>query len=171
VKSLRSPEATSRVLLRADSAFYGHATIGAAVHTGAAVSVTVRVDPRVRAAIAAIPDDGWTPIEYTDAVYDDRSGRWVSRSEVAEGPFTAFASRKNLVGCFRPQSISPLSTGHHIDDKMPEVDSPAGWSSPRAARQGAGLWRSGTDLADSQPGQGGIRTSRDLSCPRGRGRC
>jgi hypothetical protein len=94
VRALRGPTATSRVLLRADSAFYGHATIASAVSAGAQVSVTVRMDPKVKAAIASIPDHAWTPIEYTDAVYHPESGRWISRAEVAEVPFTAFSSRK-----------------------------------------------------------------------------
>jgi Transposase DDE domain group 1 len=94
VRGLRGPTATSRVLLRADSAFYGHATIGSAVKAGAQVSVTVRMDPKIKAAIAAIPADGWTAIEYTDAVFDADTGRWISRAEVAEVPFTAFSTRK-----------------------------------------------------------------------------
>jgi hypothetical protein len=81
------------VLLRADSAFYGSPTINAAVHAGAQVSVTVRMTSTVKAAIAGIGDDAWTPIDYTDAIYDADSGRWVSRAEVAEVPFTAFSSK------------------------------------------------------------------------------
>ena len=83
-----------RPLLRADSAFYGAPTVGAAVRGGADVSVTVRMDPMVKAAIATISHDAWTPIEYTDAVFDEASNTWVSRAEVAEVPFTAFSSRK-----------------------------------------------------------------------------
>ena len=83
-----------RPLVRADSAFYGHATVGAAIRAGADVSVTVRLDPKVKAAIAAIGDDAWTPIEYTDAVFDEQTQTWVSRAEVAEIPFTAFTSKK-----------------------------------------------------------------------------
>ncbi|WP_314432270.1 transposase [Microbacterium lacticum] len=37
-----------RPLLRADSAFYGHATIGTAIKADADVSVTVRMDPAVK---------------------------------------------------------------------------------------------------------------------------
>ena len=81
-------------LLRADSAFYGAPTIGAALRGGSDVSVTVRMDPKVKAAIATIAEDAWTPIEYTDAIYDEASGTWVSRAEVAEVPFTAFSSKK-----------------------------------------------------------------------------
>jgi hypothetical protein len=56
--------------------------------------VTVRMDPRVKATVAAIPNDGWTAIEYTDAVYDERAGRWISPAEVAEIEFIAFAGQK-----------------------------------------------------------------------------
>src|SRR3954453_18733240 len=75
---------SAKVLVRADSAFYGPATVGAAIRGGADVSVTVRMDPKVRAAIATIDDDAWTPIEYTDAIYDEQTQPWVSRAEVAE---------------------------------------------------------------------------------------
>jgi hypothetical protein len=54
----------------------------------------VRLDPKVKKAIASIGEDAWTPIEYTDAVYDEQAGAWVSRAEVAEIPFTAFSSKK-----------------------------------------------------------------------------
>jgi hypothetical protein len=82
-----------RPLVRADSAFYGYATVGAAIRGGADVSVTVRMDPKVKAAIATIGEDAWTPIEYTDAVFDEQTQTWISRAEVAEIPFTAFTSR------------------------------------------------------------------------------
>lgn len=82
------------VLVRADSAFYSHALVTAVLKTGAHVSVTVRMDPAVKRAIAAISDDAWTTIKYTDAIYDEDSGRWISRAEVAEIPFTAFTSKK-----------------------------------------------------------------------------
>jgi hypothetical protein len=83
-----------RTLLRADSAFYGSAVVGAAVQAGADVSITVRLDPKVKTAIAGIPPDAWTAIEYPDAVFDETTGVWISRAEVAEIGFTAFGSRK-----------------------------------------------------------------------------
>ena len=83
-----------RPLVRADSAFYGHATVGAALRASADVSVTVRLDKHVKATISSIPDDAWSTIEYTDAVYDEQTRTWVSCAEVAEIGFTAFTSRK-----------------------------------------------------------------------------
>lgn len=85
---------TGRVLLRADSAYYGHAVVGAAVKTGAEVSVTVRLDARVKAAISAIAEDAWTTIKYPRAVFDEESGTWISSAQVAEVPYVAFTSKK-----------------------------------------------------------------------------
>jgi hypothetical protein len=94
VKKLRTGPGAPKVLLRADSAFYGHGPVGAAVRAGAQVSVTVRLDPKVKAAIAAIGDDAWAPIQYTDAIFDQATRVWISAAEVAEIPFTAFAAQK-----------------------------------------------------------------------------
>lgn len=86
--------AAGTVLLRADSAFYGYATVKAAASAGADVSITARMDPAIRKAIAGIAQDAWQPIQYTDAVFDEAADRWISAAEVAETPFTAFSSRK-----------------------------------------------------------------------------
>src|SRR3954447_12823222 len=86
-----------------------------AVRAGAQVSVTVRMTSNVKAAIASIPDEGWTPIEYTDAVYDAEAGQWVSRAEVAEVPFTAFASRTK----------SEQVAGRLVVRRIPELNRPA----------------------------------------------
>ena len=82
------------VLVRADSAFYSRALVGAAINAGAHVSVTVRMDPVVRRAIAAISEDAWTTIKYPRAIYDEDSHRWISKAQVAEIAFTAFTSKK-----------------------------------------------------------------------------
>ena len=82
------------VLVRMDSAFYGRGPVHAALAGGAAVSVTVRMNTHIKAAIAAISDDAWTTIEYTDAIFEETTGRWISRAEVAEIDFTAFAAQK-----------------------------------------------------------------------------
>lgn len=81
-------------LVRADSAFFGHPTIGAAIRGGADVSITTGLNSVIRSAIATISDDVWTPIEYTHAIFDEQTQRWISAAEVAEIPFTAFASQK-----------------------------------------------------------------------------
>jgi Transposase DDE domain group 1 len=93
----RASGCTGTLVVRMDSAFYGAAAVAAARKAGAHFSVTVRTDPKVRAAIAAIDDDAWTPIRYPRAVWDDQLRRWVSDAEVAEVEYTAFASRGQAV--------------------------------------------------------------------------
>ena len=105
-------EQHGRALVRADSAFYGHATVGAALRAGADVSITVRLDPKVKAAISAIGDDAWTPIEYTDAVFDEQTQTWISRAEVAEIPFTAFTS------CKKTEQV----TGRLVVRRVPDLN-------------------------------------------------
>jgi hypothetical protein len=90
----RTAGIAGRVLARADSAYYGHAFAAAALRHGAWFSVTARMNPATRAAIAGIAEDAWTAIEYPNAVYDQAEGRWVSDAELAEVPFTAFTSRR-----------------------------------------------------------------------------
>ena len=50
--------------------------------------------PAVKTAIATMPEGGWETIEYPNAIRDEVTGRWISKAEVAEVPFTAFRSRK-----------------------------------------------------------------------------
>jgi hypothetical protein len=90
----RAAGCTGTLVVRMDSAFYGSPAVRAARDAGACFSVTVRTDPRVCAAIAAIPDDAWMPIRYPRAIWDDQLGRWVSDAQIAEVPYTAFTSRK-----------------------------------------------------------------------------
>jgi hypothetical protein len=49
---------------------------------------------RSRQRSAPFGAQAWTTIEYTDAVFDEAGGRWISRAEVAEIAFTAFATGK-----------------------------------------------------------------------------
>ena len=94
VATARATGCTGILVARADSAFYSAAFTGAVRRAGAFFSVTVRMDPKVKTAIAAIPDTAWTPIRYPRAVWDDQLRCWVSDAEVAEVPYTAFASKK-----------------------------------------------------------------------------
>ena len=101
-------------LVRADSAFFGHPTLAAALKAGADVSITVRLDAKVKTAISTIPDQAWQTIEYTDAVYDEQASRWVSRAEVAEIPYTAFAAQKkanHVLGRLVVRRIPDLNPG------------------------------------------------------------
>ena len=80
--------------MRADSAYYAAAVIAAIRRNGARFSVTAPVTAAIRAAIAAIPEDAWTAIEYPQAIWDDQLSCWTSDAEVAETGYTAFTSKK-----------------------------------------------------------------------------
>jgi hypothetical protein len=60
----RRAGATGPITLRADSGFYNHKVVQACRKAGATYSITVKVTKAVRAVIAAIPQDAWTPISY-----------------------------------------------------------------------------------------------------------
>ena len=77
-----------------DSAYYAATVIAAIRRAGALFSVTVPADHKVKAAIAAIPEDAWTAIRYPRAIWDDQLRAWVSDAQVAEVAYTAFTSKK-----------------------------------------------------------------------------
>jgi len=104
------------VLVRADSAFYSHALVTAAMKTGADVSVTVRMDPAVKRAIASIAEDAWAAIKYTDAIFDQTTETWVSTAQVAEIGFTAFTSKKK----------TDQVPGHLVVRRIPDLAPKAG---------------------------------------------
>ena len=83
------------IIVRADSAYYTAEVIAAIRRGGARFSVTVPVNSKVQAAIAAIPEGAWTPIRYPRAIFDDQLGAWVSDAEVAGTQYTAFAYDKD----------------------------------------------------------------------------
>jgi hypothetical protein len=84
--------ANGEIVLRADSAFYSRKVIAAARRGGVRFSVTIRVDKKVRRTIESIPTDAWTEIEYPHPVWDDEQQRFVSRAQIAEIAYTAFAN-------------------------------------------------------------------------------
>lgn len=102
----------ARILFRADSAYYGYPAIQAAISAGAHVCVTVRMNPAIRRAIETIPENAWTPIQYTNAIFDKNTNQWISTAEVAEIPFTAFTSRKK----------SEHITGRLVVRRIPELN-------------------------------------------------
>ena len=80
-------------MVRGDSA-YGNSTVALACRrAGARFSLVLVKNSTVTKAIAAIPEDAWTPVHYPGAVHDPDTGELISDAEVAEIPaFTAFAS-------------------------------------------------------------------------------
>lgn len=88
------PGTSGPVVLRADSAYYNAKVAKAARDGGAEMSVTVRMNTKIKTAIAGIQEDAWTKIQYKNSIFDETTRTWVSEAEVAEVPFTAFTSKK-----------------------------------------------------------------------------
>jgi hypothetical protein len=94
IRTARDTGCSGLVIVRADSSYYSAAFCGAVRRAGARFSVTVNMDSKVTAAIAAIPPQAWTGIRYPRAIWDDQLGCWVSDAQVAEVDYTAFTSAK-----------------------------------------------------------------------------
>ena len=82
------------VLLRADSAFYGHPSVAAAIRGGAQVSITVRLDPNGQDRDRRDRRRGLDAHRVHRRRLRRDHRQWISRAEVAEIAFTAFSSRK-----------------------------------------------------------------------------
>lgn len=93
VATARRCGATGPILVRADSAYCHSKTVAAIRRAGATFSIAIKQDSRVKNAIAAIPEDAWVRIEYPWAIPDPETGELVSAAEIAETPYTAFASK------------------------------------------------------------------------------
>jgi hypothetical protein len=88
---------TDTILVRGDSAYGNGKVITAVVKAGARYSFTMARNPAIDAAIAAIPDEQYTPVHYPGAVTDPDTGQLISDAHVAEVTFTAFATSRHRV--------------------------------------------------------------------------
>lgn len=89
---VRAAGATGELIFRADGGFYNHRVVDACVRADARFSIAVRIDPKVRQAIAAIDEAAWAPIPYWSSHTDPDTGQVVdSHADVAETTYTAFA--------------------------------------------------------------------------------
>ena len=93
ISTARRCGAEDDILVRADSAYCSSSILQAVSKAGARFSVGMPLNSRVRAAIGQIPEARWVRIEYPWAIPDPDTGELISAAEIAEIPFTAFASK------------------------------------------------------------------------------
>ncbi len=87
IRRVRDAGATGALTVRADSAFYSRAFVTGCQAHDARFSVTVKLLKPIRAAIEAIPESAWTPIDY-----------WLDGgADVAETTYTAFKDTRDAV--------------------------------------------------------------------------
>jgi hypothetical protein len=97
IGTARAAGASGPILVRGDSAYGSRPVIRACLRAGAQFSLVMTRNPAVERALAAIDDDAWTPVSYPGAVRDPDTGAWISDAEVAEIPYTAFASTPDAI--------------------------------------------------------------------------
>ncbi len=97
IGTARAARTAGQILVRGDSAFGSRKVVRACVRHGAQFSLGMTRNSAIDKAIAAIPADAWTPVRYPGAVRDPDTGAWISDAEVAEIPYTAFASTSRPV--------------------------------------------------------------------------
>jgi Transposase DDE domain group 1 len=97
ISTAHAISADTTILVRGDSAFGSRAVVGTCIRHGAQFSVAMARNSAIDKAIAAIGQDAWTPVRYPGAVRDPDTGAWISDAEVAEIPYTAFASTPDAI--------------------------------------------------------------------------
>jgi hypothetical protein len=97
IGTARAAGISGSLLVRGDAAYGTRAVVGACGRAGAQFSLVLTKNAAVQKAIDAIADDAWTPVAYPGAVRDPDTGAWISDAEVAEIPYTAFASTPDAV--------------------------------------------------------------------------
>lgn len=91
VARVRHAGACGQLTLRADAGFYSRAVLRRCRRLDVRFSVTVRQDPKVKAAIEAIPEDAWRPIPYWLSTPE------VSGADIAETRYICFAGTPDAV--------------------------------------------------------------------------
>lgn len=82
----RAAGATGAITLRADSGFYSGAVAAACRAADVRFSITVKLNPAVRKAVATIPEEAWAPIPY-----------FLDGADVAETTYRPFGKKAPLV--------------------------------------------------------------------------
>jgi hypothetical protein len=97
IGTARAAGASGQILVRGDSAYGNRKVVQTCRRAGAHFSLVMTRNPAIDRAIAAIEDTAWTPVRYPGAVRDPDTGAWISDAEVAEIPYTAFASTPDRI--------------------------------------------------------------------------
>ena len=117
IATARAAGVTGEIVVRGDSAYGTRTVVTACRRHGARFSLVLTKNTAVRRAIDTIGDDAWTPVQYPGAVRDPDTGAWISDAEVAEIPYTAFASTKDAVSA--RLVVRRVKDANHLDALFP----------------------------------------------------
>jgi hypothetical protein len=97
IGTARAVGAGGTIVVRGDSAYGSRTVVRACLRGVAQFSLVMTRNTAIEQAIAAIDEHAWTPVSYPGAVRDPETGAWISDAEVAEIPYTAFASSPDRI--------------------------------------------------------------------------
>jgi hypothetical protein len=97
IRTARDCGARGQILVRGDSAYGNRKVVRACRRADTHFSLVMTRNPAIDRALAVIDEAAWTPVSYPGAVRDPDTGAWISDAEVAETPYTAFASTPDRV--------------------------------------------------------------------------
>ena len=117
IATARAAGVTGTILVRGDSAYGSRAVVTAARRGGAQFSLAWTKNSAVRTAIATIAETAWIPVRYPGAVCDPDTGDWISDAEVAEIPYTAFASLNDAITA--RLIVRRVKDARHLDALFP----------------------------------------------------
>ncbi len=100
IATARAAGATGNILVRGDSAYGSRAVVRACLRGKVQFSLVMTTNQAIRRAIDSIAEHQWTPVRYPNAVYDPDTGAWISDAQVAEVPYTAFASSADRISAW-----------------------------------------------------------------------
>ena len=118
---VRAAGASGQLTMRADSGFYAHAVVAVCRKLGVRFSITIRQQPSMRRLIEAIPEAGWTPIEYWLAGGADvaetvhpvqgRAGRRVGAADRAAGDAVHSSRSSRAIATTRTALVDARTRG------------------------------------------------------------
>jgi hypothetical protein len=97
ITTARAAGATGNILVRGDSAYGSRAVVRACLRAKVQFSLVMTKNQAIRRAIDSIAEHQWTPVRYPNAVQDPDTRAWISDAEIAEVPYTAFASTADRI--------------------------------------------------------------------------
>ena len=105
---VRAAGATGPLTLRADSGFYAGAVATACRTADVRYSITVKQNPAIRTAIAAIDDKAWTPIPY-----------FLDGADVAETTYKPFGNKADRAADRAPRQTHPRQPARPVRRLQP----------------------------------------------------
>jgi hypothetical protein len=117
IATARKTGATGQILVRGDSAHGNRNVVKARLRHDAKFSPAMTRNTAIDRAVAAIPEDAWTPARHPGAVQDPDTGKRISDAEIAEIGYTAFASAKDRVTA--RLVVRRVEDARHLDALFP----------------------------------------------------